>query len=200
MGRNGGGFCGVTWVLGIALALAVSSCDGSDHAGPGVSATSVREACIIWCEKQAESGCPDLAPREQCAETCDAAAAYLPCPQEYIATANCVAQKAAFTCSSSGDLEMRGCWAEMQAVPRVRGVPAVGERRRVRHLRKDHVLLPSEKRIGATRNWALLFDWHVGLCGGRRQLCTSVRRAGPNLGRAAQAMLECNQTCSTTCR
>ena len=199
MGRNGGGFCGVTWVLGIALALAVSSCDGSDHAGPGVSATSVREACIIWCEKQAESGCPDLAPREQCAETCDAAAAYLPCPQEYIATANCVAQKAAFTCSSSGDLEMRGCWTEMQPyLVCAACLPSANED--ACDTCERTTCCAERKAYWSHPEFGSLFAC-TSACAEDAGSCVQACAArAPNLGRVLQALLECNQTCSTTCQ
>ena len=124
MGRNGGGFWSVTWVLGIALALAGSSCEGSDGSpaakadgggvSPEASLNSVREACLRWCEKQAAAGCPGVPTAAECPERCDAIVPTLECGAEYARTGDCIAREARFGCLDDGKLEMYGCWAEFQ--------------------------------------------------------------------------------------
>src|SRR5688572_1358167 len=69
----------------------------SDGAVPGV-----REACMAWCEKQAEAACPGGTPREQCPAVCDLVMPDISCAKEYAATGDCIRQKARFACLSEG--------------------------------------------------------------------------------------------------
>ena len=81
----------------------------SDAAVPGV-----REACMAWCEKQAEAACPGGTPREQCPAVCELLPPDIICAKEYAATGDCIRQKATFSCLSEGKMEMYGCWGEIQ--------------------------------------------------------------------------------------
>jgi hypothetical protein len=127
-----GGFCAIA-----AAALFAASCGGSKDgpaspggsggvsgdagsdaptagSGGGPAADGVREACLAWCEKQAEANCPGGTPREQCPQQCDRLVPLITCAQEYAATRECIATKASFECLDDGKLGLRHCWTEIQ--------------------------------------------------------------------------------------
>jgi hypothetical protein len=131
-------FRGITgWgACAAAAALLGASCDGSDdpatsHGGSGgVSADAptagnagsgggsatdgVREACLAWCEKQAQAACSGGTPREGCPQQCDLVVPQISCPKEYAGTRECIETKAKFGCLTEGRVELYGCWTELQ--------------------------------------------------------------------------------------
>jgi hypothetical protein len=153
-----GGGC----ALALAIALAVSSCGGSDEtrakAGSGgVPADSAAEAqggsasgtggsasgtggnsgnggggtagspdsgdatdaeratCRVWCEEQADTGCPDTTPKAECPARCAALPRDPECGAEYIATTACVARGDLLVCAGNRlGIEANDCFSEIQ--------------------------------------------------------------------------------------
>jgi hypothetical protein len=72
------------------------------------------DTCMRTCEKQADANCAEGPDRATCASVCAAIAADAECGSAYLAFTSCGATEAVFTCTSSGRLEMSGCWPKMQ--------------------------------------------------------------------------------------
>ncbi len=132
---------GVVCLLGLVLAGSMGSCGGADgsrannggnsgsggapdaplggSAGTGGSVSDapvpgVREACMAWCDKTAQAGCSGGTPQEQCPDACESLLFQIDCAKEYAATGDCIAREARFRCLSDGNVEMYGCWTEVQ--------------------------------------------------------------------------------------
>jgi hypothetical protein len=167
----------------------------SDGAVPGV-----RDACMAWCEKQAEAACPGGTPREQCPGVCDLLTPDIPCAKEYAATADCIRSKARFACLSPGRVEMYGCWGDIgpylvcaACLPSNDDACDTCTKTTCCEQRKAYYGHPD---LGP-------FTDCVGDCGGQDagSACTQACRARfPDLDVIVKALADCIGTCLTTCR
>jgi hypothetical protein len=168
----------------------------SDGAVPGV-----RDACIAWCEKQAEAACPGGTPREQCPGACDLLTPDISCAKEYAATADCIRSKARFACLSPGRVEMYGCWGDIGPyLVCAACLPATNDdacdtctKTTCCEQRKAYYSHPD---LGP-------FTDCVGDCGGQDagSACTQACGARfPELQATVRALTDCISTCLTTCR
>ena len=95
-------------------ASAGASSDGGSAEGAGGSANRLLDACIRTCEKQASTKCSGAADRSECKSLCNTVQADTKCGTTYLAFAECGSTKASYACTPSGQLEMTGCWTELQ--------------------------------------------------------------------------------------
>jgi hypothetical protein len=174
---------------------------GTGGASSDSAVAGVREACIVWCEKQAQAACPGGTPREQCPAQCDLITPQISCAKEYAATADCIRSKARFACLSPDGVGMYGCWAEIAPyLVCAACVPATS----------DDACDTCTKTTCCEQRKAYYSHADLGPftdcvvdCGGQDagSACTQACTARfPDLQATMKAFTDCTSTCLTTCR